>query len=154
MSKKKIIVDGIEAQLVELGTKPAKDEFHQIDYKDMLALALVIRSPVLALWAELHHLHFASYYKDRPLELNYVVWQWAKFNRHVRDRALKTLEKIGLVEVRRRGKGRSPLVTLRHQNCLPDFAFYTMGVKPSPEAKAQMLETIERLKRQTNQQDT
>jgi hypothetical protein len=83
----------------------------QYHYEEQLELAKSSRNVLLAVQAELFHLHFKSWDKTTPITLGNSVVQSLGFHPTGKIRALKDLEKAGWITVQWR-KRQSPLVTI------------------------------------------
>jgi hypothetical protein len=92
-------------------SKRKKTEWVAFPYNRVLELARVSRDPLLAALAELHHLQFRSWEKDKPLKFPSTVFYQLGFSRHAKIRALKALEKAGWVSVKW-FKRKSPIVEI------------------------------------------
>ena len=96
-----------------VGGPPTKADriFVQYQYKAQLELARSSRNALLAVQAELYHLHFKSWDKTASIELGNAVFRVLGFSHADKIRALKELEKAGWIAVQWRDR-KSPLVTL------------------------------------------
>jgi hypothetical protein len=93
-------------------SKPSKieDEWHRYYYEEQLVLAKFSRNALIAVQAELHHLRYQSFDKNKPVALGNTLLKALGFHRNCKADALKGMEKAGLISVEWR-KGKPPLVT-------------------------------------------
>jgi hypothetical protein len=93
--------------------KPKKPLWCKFDYVQMLKLAESSRNPLILVLAELSRLKFESWEKDSTVlvTLNNTTFKKLGFHRTDKIRALKELEKAGLVSVDWRNR-KSPQVRL------------------------------------------
>jgi hypothetical protein len=93
--------------------KKAKTAGHFVafSYEKELTLAKVTRNCLIAVQAELYHLHWKNWDKSKPIALgNSVIIQSLGFSNKQKRIALEDLENAGWIQVEWREK-RSPLVT-------------------------------------------
>ena len=94
-----------------------QDEWHRFSYLDLLTLAKASRNVLIAVLAELHHLHYQSFDKSKPVVLGNTFLQALGFHRSSKNLALKELEKAGWITVEWRTR-KSPLITFVRK---PDY---------------------------------
>jgi hypothetical protein len=92
-------------------TKPrlARAKFVQLPYEETLQAAGELQNAQLAVLVELAHLRFKTH--ENPVPLANTALRAAGLSRLSKLRALRQLEKVGLVKVSQRGQ-KSPLVTI------------------------------------------
>ena len=77
----------------------AANNFVQFYYEEQLKLAKLTRNCLLAVLAELHHLHWKSWDKSNPIELENKVIQSLGFDNKQKKVALERLEAAGWIKV-------------------------------------------------------
>ena len=89
--------------------KRARTQFVMLPYNQALVVAGRLKNAQLAVLVELTHQVFKTH--NNPVPLTNAALRSAGLSRWSKNRALRELEKVGLVTVRWRGK-KCPLVTL------------------------------------------
>jgi hypothetical protein len=92
--------------------KTDEGEWAAYRYSDQMNLAHVSRNALIAVQAELYHLWFKAINKTKPVAISNVTLKAFGFHHSDKVRALKALEKAGMITVQWRGN-KSPLVTLK-----------------------------------------
>jgi hypothetical protein len=85
-------------------------EWHRFYYLDLLNLAKASRNVLIAVLAELHHLHYKSFDKSKPVALGNTFLDALGFHRSCKNPALKQLEKAGWITVQWRAR-KPPLIS-------------------------------------------
>ncbi len=92
--------------------RQAGTRFIQLPYERTLAAAAQLKNAPMAVLIEIGYLAFKAHGKPVPLA-NKALRTLGVGHHEAKMRALRRLEKAGFVTVVWRGKGRSPLVSLR-----------------------------------------
>jgi hypothetical protein len=88
-------------KFVSKGETPSRSpktqyEWHRFYYLDLLTLAKASRNVLIAVLAELHHLHYKSFDKSKPVALGNTFLEALGFHRSCKNPALKQLKKSRL----------------------------------------------------------